>query len=393
MKQTMERGVTTAAAAAFWLLLCLVAESSFAFHHHSSGRRARRRISLPISALSSSSSSSTDSVKKKHLMIPENVKILILPGFGNDSNDYYLPQAPQGSLVRSLERRGWTNMVNKKKIDDETLDEIMLLKDRIRVLPIARLDWLQVFLRGALDVKFWLANAAPTRPAFDWYLQRVATAVREMTASANDNDESDTNESDTKVVLICHSAGGWLARASLGFYGIMNSSSCLSTSLDASAKNIVDGTTNDESISITRCSIPLNRILGIVTLGAPHVPPPPNVMDMTRGALRITHETFPGAYHKKNQNGSGDDIFYITVAGNAVRGAKQERQSPLEPTTVQGFAYNSYNAVLGDGTAIGDGVVPVSYKTPTHSSLCDSSGAGGAFSMQVFSQQSFYALF
>jgi hypothetical protein len=75
-------------------------------------------------------------------------------------------------------------------------------------------------------------------------------------------------------------------------------------------------------------------------------------MDMTRGALRITHERFPGTYHEP-------DLFYLTVMGLSVKGQKQERKSPLEPTTVTGFAFNSYEAVCGDGETIGDGVVPL----------------------------------
>ena len=44
--------------------------------------------------------------------------------------------------------------------------------------------------------------------------------------------------------------------------------------------------------------------------------------------------------------------------GDAVQGKEQTRSSPLEPTSVEGFAYNSYLAVCGDGNTIGDGVVP-----------------------------------
>jgi hypothetical protein len=48
----------------------------------------------------------------------------------------------------------------------------------------------------------------------------------------------------------------------------------------------------------------------------------------------------------------------VTVIGEAIQGVKQERKSPLERTSVTGFAYNSYEAVCGNGTTIGDGVVP-----------------------------------
>lgn len=220
--------------------------------------------------------------------IPKDCKLLILPGFGNDSGDYTM----EGSLVSSLITRGWS-------------------EDQINVLQVERSDWLTVFLRGIFDLKFWQANASPNRPAFRWYLEKVADAIGEL----------DENES---VILVGHSAGGWLARAAVGY-----------------------GSNDDDDLSID-----LSRVKGIVTLGAPNLPPPANVMDMTRGALRITNEEFPGAFH-------APDIFYVTVIGDAVRGKKQERKSPFERTTVDGFAFNSYEAVCGDGTTVGDGVVPV----------------------------------
>jgi hypothetical protein len=98
-------------------------------------------------------------------------------------------------------------------------------------------------------------------------------------------------------------------------------------------------------------AVDLENVLGIVTLGSPHSPPPPSIMDMTRGALRITDESFPGSFHAS--------LFYITVAGSAISGVKQNRTSLLEPTTVEGYAYNSYEVVCGDGNVVGDGVVPL----------------------------------
>lgn len=223
---------------------------------------------------------------------PTNIKILILPGFGNESADYFLDQAPQGSLVDSLQARGWTT---------------------VRVLPMQRSDWLQVFINGALDIEFWMNRAPPTRPAFRWYLDRVAEGIEQL-----------TKEENSKVILLCHSAGGWLGRAALGYLSDDN-----------------DGDNGNDGID-------LSKVCGIVTLGAPHLPPPAGVMDMTRGALRLTHETFPGAYFK-------DLFFYITVSGDAVKGIRQQRTNPLEPTSITGFAFNSYAAVCGDGETIGDG--------------------------------------
>jgi hypothetical protein len=88
----------------------------------------------------------------QQLKPPINVKVLILPGFCNDANDYDLsPTRPHGSLVRSLLNRGWED---------------------VEILPVKRTDWLNIFWRGALDLQFWLGTAPPTRPAFSWYLER-----------------------------------------------------------------------------------------------------------------------------------------------------------------------------------------------------------------------------
>jgi pimeloyl-ACP methyl ester carboxylesterase len=237
--------------------------------------------------------------------VPDNVRILILPGFGNESNDYFLEQAPEGSLVLSLQKCGWK-------------------EEQIRVVPLERSDWLKVFLRGVVNLDFWLSKAPP-KVAFGWYLDRVAEQIKELTAE----------EEDSKVVLVCHSAGGWLARAALGFGGTSSSD---------------EDSAQEKDVSF---GVDLDRVLGVVTLGAPHTPPPPEIMDMTRGALRITHEEYPGAFH-------APDIFYITVIGNAIRGVKQDRKTASESSNrAAGFAFNSYESVCGNGTAVGDGVVPV----------------------------------
>jgi pimeloyl-ACP methyl ester carboxylesterase len=260
--------------------------------------------------------------------IPPNVRLLILPGFGNDAQDYLRP----GSLVESLAKRGWSTISGQERnaTDSSSSTTATTAADtsQVRVLPIARSDWLQVFWRGCFDVQFWQNTADPTRPAFSWYLNAVATELEHLTH----------NDTTTRVVLIGHSAGGWLGRAALGYYGT------------TAARTATAATAEATAVTATCLpSIDLTKVMGLVTLGAPNLPPPPNVMDMTRGALRLTHETFPGAYH-------ADELFYISVVGDAVQGVRQVRNNnPWERTSVTGFAYNSYQAVCGNGTTIGDG--------------------------------------
>jgi len=298
-------------------------------------------------ALAFSASSTNPSVPKKQQRrrqqqpktlpsFAQRCKILILPGFGNDSNDYTM----DGSLVDSLVEEGWPS-------------------DQIVVLPVERKDWFQVFLNGAFDIEFWKGDADPTRPAFRWYLQRIADQIEQMTtvtSSPGDEDDEEEPSVCSGVILVGHSAGGWLGRAAMGFGS--------DGSVDGNRNTEGDEDSSDDHPSSASSSGPpvdLSKVLGIVSLGAPHLPPPPEVMDMTRGALRITNERFPGSFHhnKFEEEEQQQQVFYLTVIGNAIRGEQQRRSTPFEPTTIKGFAYNSYEAVCGDGTTVGDGVVPV----------------------------------
>jgi|AntRauTorckE5430_2_1112549.scaffolds.fasta_scaffold01326_2 pimeloyl-ACP methyl ester carboxylesterase len=208
----------------------------------------------------------------------EKNKILICPGFGHIANDYN----GQNDLVPSLIQQGWD-------------------RSQIHVLNVNTSDWLNVFLRGVTDVLFWKGRASPIRPAFRWYLELVAEEMRKFRIE----------NKDVKVILIGHSAGGWLARAAIGF---------LSEEVEGIEKRI-----------------DLKNVAGVVTLGSPHMAPPASVFDITRGALRITNEIFPGAYF-------APAIKYITVMSCSIKG--------------QGLAYDSYLRVCGVGDEVGDGFVP-----------------------------------
>mmetsp|Transcript_18270 Transcript_18270/g.38001 ORF Transcript_18270/g.38001 Transcript_18270/m.38001 type:complete len:285 (-) Transcript_18270:20-874(-) len=185
-----------------------------------------------------------------------------------------------------------------------------------KVLEIERNDWLKVFVRGARDPQFWAGKAPPSNPGFAWYLDLVHEAVEGF---------------DEPCVLVGHSAGGWLARACLG---------------DGSGSGNFWGSGEGKQIE-------KDKVKAIVTLGAPHYPPPDSSMEMTRGAITLTSELLPGCFH--------DDVYYMTVGGNPIVGEKQQRPwwKFWEPTTVRGFAFESYLGVCGEGGVEGDGVVPL----------------------------------
>jgi len=111
---------------------------------------------------------------------PNAPTLVILPGFGNDSGDYLAPFGNErASLAAALARRGFSALV----------------------VPVERRDWFKV-ARALLRVDFWRTRLT-TDPGYSWYLQRVQAAVAQAEAT----------QPGRGVVLVGHSAGGWLARA------------------------------------------------------------------------------------------------------------------------------------------------------------------------------------
>lgn len=271
-------------------------------------------LTIPMHEHQISRRSQNDEKESEASEQSKSVHFLILPGFFNDSQDYTMP----GSLLPCLSSRS-------------TKHPRQLSRDRIHVLPIQRKDWLTVFLCGILDVNFWKSDMSPQSPSFAWYLERI---YKEVNRIVTEQVGIGINEENVKVVLLGHSAGGWLARAALGFGTVPK------------GKEFSFARTHENKIA-------LKHIAGLVSLGTPHKPPPATVMDMTRGALRITDELFPGAFH------SPDGLFYVTIVGNAVEGKEQTKSTPFQPRTLSEVAFISYEAVCGKGTTVGDGVVPI----------------------------------
>lgn len=214
--------------------------------------------------------------------------IVVLPGFGNDAIDYKNPlnRGEEGSLVASLLERGY---------------------DSIHVVPIRRASWLNI-AKGLFKKEFYTYDCKPVQ-LYEFYLDAVDRTVRQAVSSSDSS----------QCILLGHSAGGWLARASL-----------------ASASE----STGDEKKLV-------DMVGGVCTLGTPHTPPLEGQPDMTRGVLTYVNEKYPGAYFK--------DKFYITVAGTAIT-------SNMGGNKIEKFAADSYSQVSGlkNEMQIGDGVVPLS---------------------------------
>lgn len=217
--------------------------------------------------------------------------MVIFPGFGNDAVDYVTPNGLplEVGLVSALARRGAT---------------------AVDVVPIARSNWLNV-ARGLSDVSFLRGNAQPEGPAFAWYIKSAKSTV-EKAIAVRKAEQGDGG--DARVVLIGHSAGGWLARA-------------------------LCATAGDDWVK--------RNVRGVVTLGAPHASPPSSVVDQTGGTIPNVNKRQPGAYY------STAGIFYVTVSSAKVAGDDAGNPSARN-------AFTSYNLVLGTGQGVkGDGFVPI----------------------------------
>lgn len=183
-----------------------------------------------------------------------------------------------------------------------------------------RYDWARN-AAGLTDPAYWRGNLNP-RPTVDWYLRYIDEAVLRATDGGG--------EGAGKVVLLAHSAGGWLGRVwmdDVDFY---------------------DG-------GMAKAA----RVARFVTLGSPHRPPPEGaegIVDQTRGILSYVERFMPGAFHAEALG-----TEYVTVAGTYIKGREWplgERESLLEsmPALAAGLGYKQ---VCGDARADGDGITPV----------------------------------
>lgn len=239
--------------------------------------------------------------------------VVICPGFGNDMVDYDTPlgQSSEVGLRSVLGRRGFD-------------------LDAVSTVPVKRGDWVRV-AGGLIDPGFYRGDARPSGPGYGWYVDRLKREV-DLAYEAGGGEE--------RVMLIGHSAGGWLARAAMS---------------DGTWRTEEDGTVVKTS----------DRVRCLVTLGAIHKVPEDASTCVTRGCLKYTDESYPGAFLGK------DGIKYITVGGAAVTGDNRKEQDLAseadELYAVRGegsaarVAFTSYLAVSGDGNRIGDGVVPLEW--------------------------------
>jgi len=248
----------------------------------------------------------------------DKTPVVICPGFGNDSIDYETPlgQSRDIGLVSALERRGFS-------------------PNLVQIVPVRRVDWARV-AGGLLDPSFYRGEALPTGKGYGWYVQRVRETI----------DQAYMEGGGEKVLLLGHSAGGWLARAAMG-----------------------DGTWNVETTTDDAVMIKTaERVACIATFGAIHKPPEDDSTCVTRGALDYVNCQYPGAFLRN------DGVGYVTIGSNAILGDNSRDKDTVNEDNVANelyatrgegsvgrVAYTAYKSVCGRGDVMGDGVVPLDW--------------------------------
>ncbi|KAG2449109.1 hypothetical protein HYH02_005857 [Chlamydomonas schloesseri] len=247
--------------------------------------------------------------------------IVILPGFGNATTDYTAPFGnKEAAIATRLAVRGWQPFV----------------------VPVERKDWFKV-ARAIFTRKFW-SSQLTTEPGYTWYLERVAETVERALKETGA----------AQVVLVGHSAGGWLGRAYLADARYQHSDGAGGDDAATSAAATSSAAASRPPPG-TQGSRPNPRVRAVVTLGTPQRPPPAEKKrDMTGGAQGWVDRSYPGAHF------ADAGVRYVTVCGRTVRGHREFPRQRKGPRIPEEYAYDSYTEVCGDGEGIaGDCVVPL----------------------------------
>ena len=187
----------------------------------------------------------------------------------------------------------------------------------VKVAPLPRTEWIKVARQ--VPTRSFFSSELNNAKTLKWYFDAIETSLAGIFAETDD---------DTKICIIAHSIGGWVARGYLGGLGQT------STSVYKSA--------------LERCS-------SFITLGSPHYAPDTALVDQTRGLLKQVASKFECSSEGLSQNG-----IKITCVGS------QAVKSNIVPTDIEEIvATTSYfpliekwNSIIS-GPVEGDGIIPI----------------------------------
>ncbi|CAB9506007.1 PGAP1-like protein [Seminavis robusta] len=180
-----------------------------------------------------------------------------------------------------------------------------------RVAPLPRTEWIKVARQ--LPTRNFLEATLSAKTTLGWYFDAIEQALSEIYAIEG---------ADTKVCIIAHSIGGWVARGYLG--GLAGSSTAVFQR------------------TLEQCS-------SLITLGTPHSSPEEALVDQTRGLLREIENT-PSC----SPQALADLGIDVTCVGSAGVDGSFLSANPEELV-----AASSYLPLMGKLGVKGDGITPL----------------------------------
>ncbi|GKY95399.1 hypothetical protein MPSEU_000501400 [Mayamaea pseudoterrestris] len=179
-----------------------------------------------------------------------------------------------------------------------------------KVAPLPRTEWIKVARQ--LPTKAFLEARLPVVETLGWYFDAIDNAMAQIIAEQG---------SSTRICIIGHSIGGWVARAYLG--GLSQSSTAIH-------------------------KLAVKRVTSLITIGTPHISPIDAFVDQTRGLLRAIAE----APSCQPQALADRGIDVTCVCSDGLGGRVSTNVEEL-------IAIASYLPLLGRLGGTGDGIVPM----------------------------------
>ncbi|KAL6008631.1 hypothetical protein ACLOJK_034145 [Asimina triloba] len=274
-------------------------------NHGMEKSKSKSKMGVPNSSSSSSSSTSIQpsSVYSSPRPRPRPRPAVILPGLGNNSNDY---QKLAGCL--------------KEYYGVPVL-----------VASVSRLDWLRN-AAGLLDANYWKGTLRP-RPVLNWYLERVDAAISEAKLLAQGG----------KLSLIGHSAGGWLARVYMEEFGLSD----ISLLLTLGTPHLPPPKGMSGVIDQTR------GLLDYVDKYCARAVYTPELRYVC-----IAGRYIRGAQFINNPSETSDPMVPTAIDQHMPRANKSNKSASTTPTIRARFVGQGYKQVCGQADVWGDGVVP-----------------------------------
>lgn len=242
------------------------------------------------------------------LRVKKAPALVIVPGWLSESSQYddmasYISSKGFKTLIVPLKWYNWIPSLGGRS-----------------VRPILdRIDATIAHALNATEEQMQSDDEGPRYSLLDFFKEFVNPKNGAQPSLRKESQAKPSYASPNKVILIGHSAGGWICRILLG------------------GKVPYDG----------RVYAASQNVSALITLGTPHV----CTDKLTKRNMDFVNENYPGASEAKQ------GVHYVCLAGKFARG--QADYGGLW----KDFTWQSYELCCGEGDVWGDGVIPIKCAT------------------------------